>query len=148
MCGRESEKVIDAIVEGTMLNVCEPCSKFGRVIAIKKPDIEKIEPQPRVKTTIEIIESIIDDYSEKVKNAREKLNMKQIDLARQIAEKESTIHSIEIGKLKPTLKLARKLEQFLRINIIEKETEAAKKTLDFQDKNLTIGDLINVKKSK
>ena len=35
MCGRENN-LNQAIVEGSLLNVCDNCARFGKVILIKK----------------------------------------------------------------------------------------------------------------
>ncbi|MBL7147905.1 MAG: TIGR00270 family protein [Nanoarchaeota archaeon] len=145
MCGREGE-IVGAIVEGTMLKVCSNCAKFGNVVEVKKPvvreEVKRVVPIKHV----EIVEIVVDDYSLKVKNAREKFDLKQEELAKQIAEKESVIHKVETGGLKPSLKLAKKLEQFLKIKLIESYTEEKKKNLDFRDSDLTIGDLLRMKK--
>lgn len=148
MCGKKLENLIDVVVEGTLLRVCQNCASFGNVVKITpKKDIveEKSFPQE-----IEFPEKdllIRDDYAEKIKKARESKNLKQEDLAKAIAEKESIIHKLEAGQISPSLALAKKLEQFLRIKII-KEHEATKgiKKLDFRDSALTVGDLLNIKK--
>lgn len=145
MCGREGE-LVEAIVEGTMLNVCKNCAKFGNVIEVKKPIIKEEVRRVVPVSQIEEMESVIDDYSSKIKQAREKLGLKQGELAKQIAEKESVIHKVETGGLKPNLRLAKKLEQFLKIKLIEKYIEEKKKILDFRDSDLTIGDLLRIKK--
>ena len=35
LCGRNNE-LVQAVVEGSMLNICKECSKFGNVIAVRK----------------------------------------------------------------------------------------------------------------
>ena len=74
------------------------------------------------------------------------LNLKQEELAQKIAEKVSVIHKVESKHLRPSLALAKKLEHFLNIKLIEKYKEEKTKTLDFTDSALTIGDLIKFKK--
>ena len=73
--------------------------------------------------------------------------MTQEDLAKSLAEKSSTIMNIESGRLKPTLKLAKKLEVFLNIEIISKDITitGGNKKIDFKKDNLTIGDLLRMK---
>ena len=85
-----------------------------------------------------------ENFAEKIKKARERKEITQEDLAKFIAEKESVIHQLESGKLKPNFKLAHKLEVFLNISLVDKvETKLKKdKKVDFKDGNLTIGDII------
>ena len=143
MCGKE-KALKDAIVEGVMLKVCEKCSRFGKVITIERPVIK--EEKKFVKKQ-EINEDIVEDYALKLKRAREDLNLKQEEVAKNLNEKESVIHSLEIGKLKPSLELARKLEKFFRIKLVEeKEEEKREVSIDFRDKEVTIGDLLKIKK--
>jgi len=143
MCGKEGE-LREVIVEGVLLEVCGNCASYGEVINIKPKFI--LQEKKRTSKNEEI-EVIVSDYNEKVKKAREKFGLTQEEVGFKIAEKESTIHSIEAGKLEPNIALARKLEQFFRINLIEKYKEEKKsKKIDFRDGNLTIGDLLKSKK--
>ena len=143
MCGKK-EGVKDAIVEGVVLKVCDKCSKFGKVITIEKPVVRE---ERRVVKKEEISEDIVENYALKLKRARENLNLKQGEVAKKINEKESVVHSLEIGKLKPSLDLARKLERFFKIKLIENVEEERKDvSIDFRDKEVTIGDLLKIKK--
>jgi len=145
MCGRSGE-VIGAIVEGTMLKVCSSCSKFGNVIEVKKPEIKEEVSRIVPIRHVETVEMIVEDYFSLVKKAREKRDLKQEEVAKQIAEKESVVQKVESGSLKPSLKLAKKFEQFFKIKLIESYTEEKKKNLDFKSSDLTIGDLLRMKK--
>lgn len=151
MCGTEA-KLVDAIVEGSILSVCSRCAKFGNVIAIQKP-VENPRPSKKLEIKQEIemdkeVETIVEDYSLLVRKARERKGLKQEELARFIAEKESVIQKVESGHLEPSFSLAKKLEQFLGIKLIDKTNVAyEKKELDLNDSTLTIGDLIKFKKN-
>lgn len=146
MCGRENEVLMHAIVEGSMLSVCKNCARFGNVIEVKKPEVK--EKRIIAKEEPELIEYIVKDYAGRIKKAREARELTQENLAKNIAEKESVIHNLESGQLQPSLKLARKLEQFFQIKLIDeyKEEEAHKKKLDLKDQELTIGDLLRIRK--
>jgi len=67
------------------------------------------------------------DYVEgfyiRIKNARERMGLSQEELAAQLNEKATLIKKIEQGEVKPPIELARKLEKFLKIQIIEEVTE-------------------------
>lgn len=144
MCGKEGE-LVDAIVEGTMINVCINCSNYGKVITINQPVIDRKVEMKKETENAGYVEVVVDNYSELVKKSREKKELKQEELAKAIAEKESVIHQLESGKLKPNFKLAQKLEVFLGIKILDKAELARKeeKEVDFRDSDLTIGDLIS-----
>jgi len=139
MCGKR-EGLKDAIVEGVVLRVCDGCSGFGKVIEIKKPVVRE-----RRFVSKENNEDIVEDYSLKLKRAREKLDLKQEEVAKKINEKGSVIHSLEIGKLKPSLDLARKLERFFNISLVEEVDEEKNVDIDFKGGEVTIGDLLKKK---
>ncbi len=141
LCGNDSADYT-AIVEGAELNVCAKCAKFGKVI--RKPIIKKIEKPVKVSEDSEIIETVVDNYSEIIKKAREKLGLKQEELAKKMAEKESVIHKLESGHLKPNVELAKKLENFLKINITEKIEVRKENVSKTKTESLTIGDLIKL----
>lgn len=146
ICGRHFENIEKAIVEGVMIDVCHDCSKFGKVIPIRKP---LIEPKRIIPVqTKEVMEDIVNNYHQIIKKAREKKGLKQEELARNIAEKESVIHKVETGSLKPSFILAKKLEQFLGVKLIEIQEEKKEVNLNLKNNGLTIGDLLKLKDRK
>jgi len=140
MCGRDTE-LRKTIVENVVLNVCENCSIFGKVIEVKKEirDDKIKELFIRLKKP-QIFEEIVEDFSLRIKKAREELNLKQEELALKINEKESIIHHLETGKLRPSLELAKKLERFLKIKLVEIREEEKKLNIDFNSGDISIGD--------
>ena len=145
MCGREKE-LVDAIVEGAVVQVCLDCSKHGSVVAINQPVVDKrIELQREIESSPSYVDVIVSDFGNKIKNAREWKGLKQEDLAQDLAEKESVIHQLETGKLKPSFRLARKLSVFLSIDLIESVESSSKgvtKDVDLKSASVTIGDLL------
>lgn len=149
MCGK-GEKLIEAVVEGVVMHVCGNCSKFGNVVPLQPTIVneenKRVQERARVKQD-DLTEGIVDDYSKIVKGGRERKGLKQEELAKEIAEKESLIHSIESGHIKPSFKTAKKLEVYLNISLIEKyEKKIEKKDVNFKDELITIADLLRVKK--
>ncbi len=148
MCGKEGE-LYKAKVEGVEMNVCDRCSKFGKVV--KKVNVEVAEAKKifrrEVKAEKEIVESVVEDCGVKIKKKREKMGLKQEELAQKIAEKESMVHKIESGKMMPSMKLAKKLERFLEIKLVEFEEEEESPIVPKgTGGGLTIGDMIKIKK--
>ncbi|MBT4396909.1 TIGR00270 family protein [archaeon] len=156
MCGQEA-RVSEAIVEGSILKVCDKCSKFGEAIEIKRAPSRNVRAQrvsfENKKKPVFVnraMESIVSGYGVKIRKARERMGMKQEQVAKAIAERESVVQKVESGNLEPTLKLAKKFEQFFSIKLVEKKTEEVKeedmKEFNLRDGGLTIGDLLDLKK--
>ncbi len=143
ICGKKEGEMMDAIVEGAMLKVCSSCGKSGKVIPILKQPVVKEEKMMETKEDVEVI---VNDYSELVKKAREKKGLTQEELAKDIGEKESTVHHLESGNMKPNFKLANKLKVYLGVELVEKveriDVKKSTKDIDFKDENITIGDLL------
>jgi putative transcription factor len=148
LCGRRAESLNRVIVEGGVLSACGDCSAFGRVIKIEKPVMEEETRPPRIiqASSFERVESINPDYASMIKSAREKLKLKQEEVAVRIAEKESTVQGVESGHIEPSIRLARKFEQFFRIKLIEQKEEKREKSLNLGSESLTIGDLLKLRK--
>lgn len=148
MCGNE-EQLYKTSIEGSELNVCKQCSKYGKVIKkIQEP--KKVE-KPKEKKTIqkeepEITQIINPEFSQLIKKKRESLNLSQKEFAKKINEKESLIHNIESNRFEPNIKLAKKIEKFLKIKLIEEYKEETQKLMKGKSETLTIGDFIKVKK--
>ena len=143
ICGSEAQLYI-VEVEGSKLRVCKSCAKFGKLIAPLKST-----SKPPVKKKIEVtkpIEIIVADYSKRIKRAREALNLKQEDFAKKINEKLSLIHKIETGAITPHIKLAKKIEQFLKIRLVEVYEESYIPKKSKKELKLTVGDLVKIKK--
>jgi len=149
MCGSETT-LYKTLIEGTELNVCKECAKFGKIIApirVEVKETKKTEKKDIPKgPEREIIQVLIQKYGEKIKKAREQLGLKQKDFAKKINEKESLIHNIEIGRFEPNIDLARKIERFLKIKLIEQHEEVKDRLKKTKTDELTIGDLIKIKK--
>lgn len=145
MCGAET-KLFKAIIEDAEMSVCRDCAKFGRVIGEIREKPGKILRIEKEKPSAELIQIIVEDYAEKIKKAREKLGLKQKDLAKRLNEKESLIHKIETKTIEPNINLARKIEKFLKIKLIEQHEEVHQRGTETKSDSLTIGDFVKIKK--
>ncbi len=138
ICGKDTN-LVKAIIEGIELNVCSNCAKFGSVIKIAP----KFVPKPKKVVVEQPEEGIVEDYGKLIKNAREKLGLKQEELALKLNEKHTLVHKWECNELKPTIESAKKLEKFLGIKLMQ-----VYKKIDFEkpktSEGLTIGDIIKI----
>lgn len=140
LCGKQRELVL-ALVENSEMKVCSDCSRFGKVLR----EIEEIKEEEKKFEEEEFVEGIVEDYSKIIKEKREKMGMKQDEFAKRLNIKESIIHKIETGVLEPSIEIARKLENFLRIKLIT-EYNVRYKKIGTDGKVMTLGDLIGNKK--
>ena len=149
MCGSLG-KLYKAIVEGAELNVCHDCSKFGKVIGVIKQEEakeikRKITTNEKKEPEAEKMEVIVNGYAEKIKKKREHLGLKQEEFAKKINEKESLIQKIESSHFEPSIDLAKKIENFLRIKLIEEYEEKHEKQAKSKTESFTIGDFVKIK---
>jgi len=161
MCS-SPEAVYRIELEGSMLNVCEKCSSYGRIITrLKKEEPEEKKPKYKgvrgIKQEFEVkpekrtetVQVIRPNCSKLIKDARERLGLKQKELGKKIAERESVIHKLESGRMKPGILLARKLERFLKISLVEEvELDSSGVSMGAEggsSKSVTVGDLIKKK---
>lgn len=147
LCG-SGEALFVADVEGGILNLCNKCSKYGKVLrkikpaVTEKPKSQILKKEPKK----ELIEEVVSDYPVLIKEKREALGLNQEDFAKQISEKVSLIHKIETGHIVPSIPLARKIERFLKIKLVEELEEEKAELPGRKRESLTIGDLLKIKK--
>lgn len=163
VCGRKIiGKQYTAIIEGAKMLVCSECAHFGTrywEAETPKPKLKSLPmPSPKPKafslaTTVqkpaeETLE-LIEDYPRRIRQAREKLGLTHEDMGKKINEKVSLLRKIETGKMKPTQRLAEKLEHTLKIKLLAPPTEPKlpRKALAVakQRQEITLGDMIKVK---
>lgn len=145
VCGRSVEKLFYVKIEGSEVYACENCSKFGVLIvqgAQKKQATFKY-PQFREEKTVEYVEN----YGEAIRNARQRRGLTQEELGKLINEKMSVIARLESEKMVPTAELAKKLEKLLDIQLLEELQEEKIIAARPPAGELTIGDVIKIKKS-
>ena len=118
VCGSRGQ-LFTSIIEGVKLNVCGNCSSHGKVISqisnYNKANV--IKPRNRDFVINDII--LKQGYGELIRISREKLSLKQDELAAKLSIKESLLKGLENNRIEPSIELAKRLELFLGIKIIE-----------------------------
>ncbi|MFW5746625.1 MAG: helix-turn-helix domain-containing protein, partial [Nanoarchaeota archaeon] len=81
---------------------------------------------------------------QKIKKKREQMGMRQKDLARFLNERESFIHQLESGHIKPSQKILHKLKEKLGLDLLrEKRLENQEETeTSSSSGTYTIGDIL------
>ena len=123
LCGRrvtDGKKTV--LIDGTIFNVCLPCSKRGKPYLPAATSKKKTISTPTSKKTNTKIKMIDDtilspEFGTLIREARMKKGLTHEQLGIQMNEKAMLLRKFEIGALKPDEILAKKLERFLGIKL-------------------------------
>ena len=164
ICGQSIEegKSKRTNIDGSIMEVCLDCSKFGVIQKVPKPKSIQIKgkgnskindgnrqvrtPRPMYSLD-EPTEELIEDFERIIRQAREAKGLSREELGEKIYEKVSVINRVESGKMIPDIKLAKKLEKSLNITLIEKISDMNLE--DFKNRTAggpTLGDIVKIKK--
>ena len=95
---------------------------------------------------------LVEDFGELVRRARIKLGLTQQDLAAQLNEKLTVIKKIEAGQFRHSIQLARKLEKFLKIQLLapveEESIELVKHSGKREFRGVSLGELLKERREK
>ncbi|WP_456487893.1 multiprotein bridging factor aMBF1 [Candidatus Alkanophaga liquidiphilum] len=122
ICGADVPHTYLVEVGTSKLRVCKACAKYGVAV----PERASSKAKPVVKKKIyklmdeEFSIEIVPDFGMRVKDAREKLGLKQEELAKRINEKVSLLRKIERGEIVPDDRVRQKLERILNISLVER----------------------------
>jgi len=158
VCGHKiHDEPITAVIEGAKLTVCVECSKHGKIIhqaevalpqkSVKKTQspVSMVQRKPIV-AKVEITQEPAEDYSNKIRVAREKLGLNHEELGKKINEKATVLRNLETGKMAPNNQLASKLEHMLKIKLLVpiSEEKVPPPVSKSANQELTLGDLIEI----
>ena len=153
LCGRDCD-CRPGIVDGVRMMLCPGCLRHGQEIksssvapaGVKKPILERIK-RPQVKDVYKDMDKeLISDWNILIKDARKKKGLSREELGFKIGERTVTIAKIENGDLRPSDKIAEKIEKELSISLFEKVKEITSKITNIRSNGLTLGDFIKSEK--
>ena len=143
ICGKNTDKIYRVDIEGSILEVCEDCVKFGENLGEVKSTHKKVVTIKKIAKPIEDETFLVENYGKLIIETRKKMNLTREEFAKKINEKESLIRRIEKMEMRPNDKLIDKIERFLEIKLrIQYETKKFKSNPSRG--KLTIGDVIEV----
>jgi len=160
LCGAVVDEGVKLEVEGSTVVSCRGCSGYGTVVEEVKavPDEPRkveaafkqraVEREERKRQEFESATTweLVDDYAALIHAARERAGLKMLELGKRVSEPESVIARLEAGKMRPSPKLARKLEKELRIKLNEPAGDEGEAGGGAPKEDLTLGDVIVVRK--
>ena len=145
MCGQEVESTSRVRVEGSVLNLCANCARFG-VVLEPAPVAPRAAPSPSpalfgsVETRLvqrtrrleerDLFKELPDmelapDWNKRIRAAREKLNWTPEELGKRLNEKKSLVLKIEAGHFRPADTMIRKIETQLKIRLRASASDAS-----------------------
>jgi putative transcription factor len=153
LCGGEGP-LTKIRIEGVVMQACGNCAKHGTPIDAPASGFNSSRPSrpyrdPIKKTVGNDDEYVLPNAGALIKAAREKMNMRQIDLSKRLNIAESVIHQIESGNYKPTMDVIKKFEAGLSLKLIgtvSREPVVLDKQME--TRAFTIGDMIQNKLKK
>ena len=144
MCGKEG-RLSKTSIEGTTLNVCPDCAKYGTKVNEFK-DLAYPKSKKFIEEGPKSINIVLPNFASIIKSKRESLGLTQEQLAKRLNEKESLIQSIEKGR-SPNINFAKKIERNLNISLIKEYTESHEE-IKVDTTKATIGNMIKFKVRK
>ncbi len=160
VCGKDVPKLHKVLIEGAIMNVCDECAKLG--VPIEKEEKKNVSPiytknvhkpkevKPKEKKSeIDMLDNelvLVEDYGERIKNARLSMNLTLDEAAKKLQEKKNVLSKIERGEMKPDMNMIKKLEKFYNIKLMEKVTSHPGTNLNNKNnESMTLGDVAKKK---
>lgn len=150
------------LIEGAKISVCLNCAQHGVKIRNTSMSTPKERSQFSVKTnsskrkiyktTITEVIEIVPEYAKKIRNVRNSLGLNQDQFSQKLNEKPSLLRRIEAGKVEPTIKLAKKIEEVYKIKLVKKGDSIDSNVQDSKymkkSTGTSLGDIAFIKKKK
>ena len=158
VCGTEVPRTKTVSVEGTVLNACPNCARFGTEVGAPPPGprqraappgvSERLEARRRRMSEKDVFaqggeEDLAEDYAARIRRAREAHGWKQAELGAKINERVTVIAKLESGTMIPNEDLIRRLERALEVKLKEKVPVVAARKAAARE-GLTLGDLMDL----
>lgn len=131
MCGKDVPSLRRAVIEGSAMNVCGNCVRFGVEVVGAKNEItgasrvtQSLDRRAQRAKTKDIYdqmqEELVPEYPEIVRAARVRKGLTPEQLSEKISESRNTIAQIERGELRPSDTQIKKLQRELGVKLLEK----------------------------
>ena len=169
MCGTETGSPTTAKIEGAELQVCDSCASFGTEISSADTSTTTSKystsdtgtssttgtqsPSPSTgqgassrhsgPDMFDEMDTLSDDYPERIRDARESRGMSQEELANELNEKASLIRKLERGDMQPNDAVQSKLERKLNISLTAGDSDDdAEWDNEINPGEMTLGDVV------
>ncbi|MFB6144204.1 MAG: multiprotein bridging factor aMBF1 [Candidatus Nanohaloarchaea archaeon] len=141
LCGKDTDSTKTVKIEGAKLDVCDSCSDMGEEV---ETNSQKRKKKSKKSTRRRSQEVLVNDYGEKLKEAREDETLSIKELSDELNEKESLIKKIENQQLKPDKSLAQKLSKRFNIELYTNPEVADYSKSKTTDRKATMEDVADI----
>jgi putative transcription factor len=120
LCGHQTFEKKMVVVDGTVFNVCIPCSKRGKPYIMPQVSVKKKKPlttKPKKRLGLSDETILTPDFASLIRDARMKMGLTHEQLGMKMNEKAQLLKKFETGTLKPDEIFAKKLERYLGIKL-------------------------------
>lgn len=168
MCGADTASPTTVKIEGAELDVCDDCADFGTEVESESTESTSTKystdsstasgqsesagrsndsSRSRQRDMFDDMDEIVQDYDERIRNAREAAGLSQEDLADELNEKASLIRKLERGASLPSDSVQKELERHLDITLTEGGVEDTEWEDGASTGEYTLGDVVQRKDS-
>ncbi len=144
LCGKDTDSLKKAKIEGATLKVCDSCADMGETVETGGKKTRK-KKKKKSRTRKKKTKTLDPNYGDKVKQAREGEKLSITEVADDLNEKESVIKKVEGEELKPDRSLASKLSKKFGIDLYTNPDVADVDTDSGDTRKATLGDVAEVK---
>lgn len=169
MCGAETSSPTTVEIEGAELDVCDDCADFGTEVEQQSTGSASTKystdsssggssgsssaggasgsSNTRRRDMFDDMDEVVQDYDERIRNAREAAGLSQKELAQELNEKASLIRKLERGASLPSDSVQGKLERKLDITLTEGGVDDTEWEGGASTGEYTLGDVVQRKDS-
>ena len=154
ICGAEISGAPQRIViDGSALDVCRGCARFGKPEDKWSPVARKMVPaeraftvkKPKPRDHFRDLVEIVPDFGRKIRESRESQDLSLEELAVKIKEKATLLRKIEREEISPEDDVRKKLERELKITLTDQASDDRVKS-GLSGRGLTLGDIASIKR--
>ncbi|VVB72600.1 Uncharacterised protein [uncultured archaeon] len=154
ICGAEiSGPAQRIVIDGSALEVCKSCARFGKPEDKWSPVPKKMVPverafavkRPKPRDYFKDLVELVPEFGRKIREGRESLGLSPEELGARIKEKATLLRKIEREEISPEDEVRKKLEKELKIKLTDQATEARVKS-GIGGRGLTLGDIASIKR--
>lgn len=123
ICGKEISDPKKVDIDGGIFSVCDECSKLGEEIFTRTEAVARHDGAVHGEQMGFEVREVEDNFSVRMRAARERFGLNQEDAAKRIGIHESVLKKMESHGFRPDDPTIRKVEKGLGIRIFKKTRE-------------------------